>query len=457
MKLTSKSSGDIDNIGCDDGGEDSALFQYSNKRDDDDRGGLARVMHHRQQQQQPQQHRYVSPSKLLPPNNYNNNNIINNEHIVEDEDDDDISIDSRLFDLASPSGDDSHAADHSVSIATNTTATNNKEFITQNSNNRWTSHDDDVDWSILSNAFFVAGGLVYIIGTSWDYAIYNNNESGGNNVDIDTELVLDLHTILSTSQYIVYQSIWVLGPTIYFANAVIDVKWALIVRNRDARRRHLKKLLLDVPNIIDNDDDNDNGVDTINGTGKKKKKKRSTTRSRLKAAAIILRPKVLLNRMRRHIGHRRQLSAATTFGMGAFLGILAAVCNILVTDSSLGENEDVGSTLSYWSSSLESASIHMYLVSAIFALWQSPWATKRASVVVAASTGLPWYSNVENLETLGDVFFGAASMIDVLLCDVSIDDGILLLPILSACLWTVDALLYLRGDFAMLYQHQIMS
>ena len=231
------------------------------------------------------------------------------------------------------------------------------------------------------------------------------------------------------------------------------------MRNRDARRRHLKKLLLDIPSIIDNDDndDDDNGVDTINGTGKKKKKKRSTTRSRLKAAAIILRPKVLLNRMRRHIGHRRQLSAATTFGMGAFLGILAAVCNILVADSSLGENEDVGSTLSYWSSLLESASIHMYLVSAIFALWQSPWATKRASVVVAASTGLPWYSNVENLETLGDIFFGAASMIDVLLCDVSIDDGILLLPILSACLWTVDALLYLRGDFAMLYQHQIMS
>ena len=42
-----------------------------------------------------------------------------------------------------------------------------------------------------------------------------------------------------------------------------------------------------------------------------------------------------------------------------------------------------------------------------------------------------WYSNVENLETLGDIFSGAASMIDVLLCDVSIDDGILLLPILD--------------------------
>ena len=48
--------------------------------------------------------------------------------------------------------------------------------------------------------------------------------------------------ILSTSQYIVYQSIWVLGPTIYFANAVIDVKWALIVRNRDAHWGRMKTL-----------------------------------------------------------------------------------------------------------------------------------------------------------------------------------------------------------------------
>jgi hypothetical protein len=426
MKLTSKSSSDFDhNIGCDDvgGGENSAFFQYPNNAE----------MH------QPQQHQYVSPSKLLPSNNNGNNNI-NNDNIAEDGDDDDMSIDSRLFDLA-PSSD---SADNNSII----TATNNKEFISQN--NRWTSHDDDVNWSILSNAFFVAGGLVYIIGTSWDYALFASIQ----NIPNENLNNLDLHTILSTPQYIVYQSIWVLGPTIYFANAVIDVKWALIVRNRDARRRHLKKLLLDIPNI-DNDDDDD-GITTSGG--KRRKKKRSTTRSRLKAAAIILRPKVLLNRMRRHIGHRRQLSAATTFGMGAFLGILAADCNILVTDSALGKNnEDIGSALSYWSSLLESASIHMYLVSAIFALWQSPWATKRASVVVTASTGLPWYSNVENLETLGDVFFGAASMIDVILCDASIDDGILLLPILSACLWTVDALLYLRGDFAMLYQHQIMS
>lgn len=447
MKLTSKSSSDnIDNIniGCDNddniiigGGEDSALFQYSTKN----RKSVEKMMmmHHCRQQQQ---HQYVSPSKLIPSNI--NNNINNNgldENIVQDgdNDDDNISIDSRLFDLASD--DDDNMA------PTSTFTTSARDVSTRWINNH---NDDDVDWSILSNAFFVAGGLVYIIGTSWDYAIYVSQQ------DNDNPNYFDLHTVLSTtSQYVVYQSIWVLGPTIYFANAVIDVKWALIVRNRDARRRHLKKLLLDIPNIDNDDDDNNNGA-TIISSGKTKKKR--STRSRLKAAAIILRPKVLLNRMRRHIGHRRQLSAATTFGMGAFLGILAAICSILVTDSPIGQtNENVRSALSYWSSLLESSSIHMYFVSAIFALWQSPWTIKRASVVVAASTGLPWYSNVENLETLGDVFFGAASMIDVILCDVSIDDGILLLPILSACLWTVDALFYLRGDFAVLYQHQIMS
>ncbi len=70
----------------------------------------------------------------------------------------------------------------------------------------------------------------------------------------------------------------------------------------------------------------------------------------------------------------------------------------------------------------------------------------------SSPVGVPWYSNVESLETLGDVFFGTASLIDVVLQDVTVDDGILWLPILSAVLWTVDALLYLRGDFASLYK-----
>jgi hypothetical protein len=213
-----------------------------------------------------------------------------------------------------------------------------------------------------------------------------------------------------------------MGPVVYFLNSVIDVKWALIVKERDVRRRHLEKLLVEMPETP---------------LGKR------SGRGRIKAA--LMRPKMLLKRMRRHIGHRRQLGAATTFGMAAFLGIIAAVCSLLATDTSLSQ----GDYLSEWAATLESASVHMYLVSAIFALWRSPSANVSSG---SSQAGVPWYSNVEYLETLGDVFFGSASFIDVVLQDSTVDDGILWLPIISAVLWTVDALLYLKGDFASLYK-----
>lgn len=278
---------------------------------------------------------------------------------------------------------------------------------------QWISLHDDVDWSILSNAFFVAGGLIYVIGSTWDYAMYS---AAANPED------LDLHSVLRIHEYVIYQAVWIMGPVVYFLNSVIDVKWALIAKERDVRRRHLEKLLVEMPETP---------------LGKR------SGRARIKAA--LRRPKMLLKRMRRHIGHRRQLGAATTFGLGAFLGIIAAVCSLLATDTSLGQ----GDYLSDWAATLESSSVHMYLVSAIFALWRSPSANVYSG---SSQAGVPWYSNVEYLETLGDVFFGLASFIDVVLQDSTVDDGILWLPIISAVLWTVDALLYLKGDFASLYK-----
>lgn len=275
------------------------------------------------------------------------------------------------------------------------------------------SLEDDIDWSILSNAFFVAGGFIYVIGTTWDYAMY----SAAANPEY-----LDVHSVLKIQEYVIYQGVWIMGPLVYFLNSVIDVKWALIVRERDSRRKHLEKLLIEIPD---------------------------TPRRRGRIKAALMRPKILLSRMRKHIGHRRQLGAATTFGMGALLGLIAAVCSLLATDTSLGQGG--GDYLSNWAATLESASVHMYLVSAIFALWRNP-SVNGSPMVGSAVVGVPWYSNVESLETLGDVFFGAASFIDVVLQDVSADDGILWLPIISSVLWTVDALLYLRGDFASLYK-----
>jgi hypothetical protein len=297
------------------------------------------------------------------------------------------------------------------------------------------SHDADVHWSIRSNAFFVTGGIIYLMATSWDWSIYSR----------PAEQVENLHNVLNTPQYIFYQFLWIMGPFVYLLNSFIDVKWALLQRERDAvekdrefRRSHLEAILNTAPSP-----DQPHHKQT----------------RRLRINAVLKRPKNLLRRMRKHIGHRRQLGAATTFGVAAGLSVVAALLGLFVTDGSDNLiSQDSKDILSIWVSWLESGSIHMYLVSAALALWRSPWKSSSSdanavTIVVEPITVLtPWYSRTESLETLGDMFFGIAAMVDVCLCDSTLDDGIYWWPVVSAVLWLVDALFYLRGDFATLYK-----
>ena len=302
------------------------------------------------------------------------------------------------------------------------------------------SHDDDVHWSIRSNIFFVTGGLIYLIATSWDWNIYS----------LPPEQVEDLHNVLNMPQYVFYQLLWIMGPFVYLLNSFIDVKWALLQRARDAqekerevRRSHLEAILNTSP-----------------------PHHHTTNKRRLRINAVLQRPKNLLRRMRKHIGHRRQLGAATTFGIAAAFSVIAALLGLFVTDGSESISQDSKDMIAIWVGWLESASIHMYLVSAMLALWRSPWKSgadsSSSSTAPSASSAtmepiymghlIPWYSRTESLETLGDIFFGVAAMVDVFLCDSTLDDGIYWWPVVSAVLWFMDALFYLRGDFATLYK-----
>ena len=42
-------------------------------------------------------------------------------------------------------------------------------------------------------------------------------------------------------------------------------------------------------------------------------------------------------------------------------------------------------------------------------------------------------------------------MVDVILCDMHFDDGLMYWPVISSILWLLDALFYLRSDFCTLY------
>ena len=79
------------------------------------------------------------------------------------------------------------------------------------------SNDDDVFWSIGSNAFFVGGGLFYMIGSCWDLALSNS--------DSDPQ-----HMML-------YYSVWILGPFVYLLNSCIDVTWSIRTAVAEKKRR----------------------------------------------------------------------------------------------------------------------------------------------------------------------------------------------------------------------------
>ncbi len=89
------------------------------------------------------------------------------------------------------------------------------------------SNDDDVFWSIGSNAFFVGGGLFYMIGSCWDLALSNS--------DSDPQ-----HMML-------YYSVWILGPFVYLLNSCIDVTWSIRTMVAEKKRRGELLLVRRVP------------------------------------------------------------------------------------------------------------------------------------------------------------------------------------------------------------------
>lgn len=336
---------------------------------------------------------------------------------------------------------------------------------------------DDTAWSLYSNAYFLSGGLFYLLATSWDYTLFYSTRDAS------------IDELLTLPQRILYELLWFVGPFTYLLNSVIDVRWALKVRKRDRRRRYLEKLLVGKKSIKTkqySQEEVECGMELI-PTGSETNKnpfsvrmEQSTTPQRKHRLRRILSPtKKALHRMRKHMGHRRELAAAATFGMAAFLSVIGATCYLISTQGNFsfvihssreGVSEIDADVLAKWAGGLESASIHMYLVSAIFALWRNPCKKSGGNSDVLGpnvdsihyGASMSWiqtriiipvsrpFNDVESMETAGDIFFALASVVDVILEDSTLDDNVLWWPIVSAFLWTLDALFYLRGDFVTL-------
>lgn len=256
----------------------------------------------------------------------------------------------------------------------------------------------DLRWSLLSNTFFIFGGFYECVNAIWDLVATNSGEP--------TNKCWSLLRI----------AVALLGPLVYCLNSIVDITWALRVEQRQDRRQQLDELDIDL--IAP-----DNDVEVVE---KQDSKGHKTIRLRLP-----FEPHNVWRRLRRHIGHRRALSAAVAFGCGAFFEFATSYL------------EEFSTTISAEGLHIVDAlSVNAYAASAIFALVDKgderklkPWAEV-------------WH-DAPRLESLGDMFFVLAMSVDFSICYFHIDElGSIgfIWPLVSAFLWQVDALCYLRAD-----------
>mmetsp|Transcript_12672 Transcript_12672/g.15999 ORF Transcript_12672/g.15999 Transcript_12672/m.15999 type:complete len:355 (+) Transcript_12672:178-1242(+) len=263
-------------------------------------------------------------------------------------------------------------------------------------------NDKDVYWSTLSNSLFLCGGVFYVIETLWDM-------KGGP----------------SPGTYNLYVFVTIVGPLVYLANGTVDVMWAIRTKQQELHQRnelcHPESSALSSSEMLALDIENPTTAEERDMT------KAKSGRRRRFGKHFRARATTLLSRLTRHVGHRREVSAAASFAVAAFFDVMAAVA--------FSENEDKAGRLG-------DVSIHLYLISAMFAL-----CGRRTTLPSEIVTWLNVWWDADRLEDLGDIFFGMGSLLDVVVNDASLYDKAPWLLVFSAYLWLIDALLYLRGDY----------
>ena len=254
----------------------------------------------------------------------------------------------------------------------------------------------DLRWSLLSNTFFIFGGFYECISAVWN---------------LDTNGSDSANTIWA----VIRIGVALLGPLVYCLNSIVDITWAVRVEQRNERRHQLEELEIDL--IAP-----DKGMEVIEKEGPSGEK---TVRLRLP-----FEPHNILRRLRRHIGHRRALSAAVTFGLGAVFEFSSAY---------LGQFSTIGEEVIHI---VDALSVNAYVASAIFAL------AKRGDERELKPWTELWH-DASRLESLGDIFFGVATACDFAICYFHLDklgSLVFVWPLISASLWSFDALCYLRAD-----------
>jgi hypothetical protein len=256
-------------------------------------------------------------------------------------------------------------------------------------------YEEDLSFSFLSDFFFLCGGIGYTILSLVDLCWSTSTTSYGDDEGIDGD----------EQRHVLLRILEGVAPTIYILNSMVDVEWARRVRKRI-------KAESTTPGVWDD-----------------QRKALSVTVSASFATGDAETNFPILPwtyRARKHSTHRRDLSAALSFGFAASLGFFAVL---------YGDERRMGK-------SLDVVSVLMYIVSALFAITGNrarPWLHKEhqdQSIM----------NDAELLEDMGDLLFLVGSLIDGLFCGFQLEDAPIW-ELVSSLLWVLDSLLYLRADY----------
>ena len=270
---------------------------------------------------------------------------------------------------------------------------------------------------MISDSFFILGGISYIVLSGWDYSIYKN--------DISNEVTMNN----SSSKW--YIAVDLIAPTVYLVNSIIDIHWAEAVRLRLLNKQDMTKIW-------------DEARLQLRGISFTSSSLSSTFDYSGETDVQSCFGCTWCYRMRKYAAHRRTMMAAFCFGIAASLAVIAAILRNFFIPNIQSEFNNLH-TVSPWvysvDSILDALSDHVYILSALFSMTgkrHRPW-------LAPSDPNTSLYNDSERLEDLGDLLFLIGSLVDATLTDLQLMH-LVLLPILSSVLWMVDGCLYMRSD-----------
>jgi hypothetical protein len=277
-------------------------------------------------------------------------------------------------------------------------------------------YQEDLFWSFLSDSFFIAGGIIYVVLSIWDYITWD-------------------------SQSLWYKSLSLLGPFVYLINSIVDILWANRVSRRNRAKSRIQQLMVKESKTI-------SSIDTAEVFCSQEIDRNASRLDIQNPTIVELAHQDHIGKLRypswkkcwtdqrskcrRHAAHRRTILAAFTFGVAALTDFIGVILGFVATNSNMDTYDDDDTI---W----DQISVHVYVLSAVISVTGQrtrPWLSHRSCL-----------DNHETLEDLGDIFFFFGSFLDAVL-----EDGkftVSFLPVLSSLLWLLDAWFYLLSDFVM--------